>query len=725
VNLNRDEQNLSRQPAEAGSQVAPSDHVLLAEIAHREGLLAQAQDLAEQLGSSNEELLLQIEELRAAMEELAAQNDELRAVQQEVEVERRRYQDLFEFLPDCYLATNLAGVIREANQAAAELLRVPAEWLAGKPLDIYIAREERPAFYARLAQWRQGETARGETRLVPRAGASFPATLQAVPLRNARGQLEGFLCLLRRAPESAQAQKESETLFRALAETTSAAILIVQGNKIRYSNLAAKSITGYAPADLLDMDFWELAHPDYRENLKQHGVASQWTDQVPARYELKLLTKEGEERWVDVTAGGIEFEGKPAQIVTAFDITERDRAERALRQAHGELELRVRQRTAELAEANESLRAGMAERKRTQDQVADIARFPAENPYPVMRLSEQGVLLYANEASQTLLCDWDCQVGDLAPLYWRDLAAQAFASLAQKTAQVECGERVYSFVVAPILDAGYVNLYGRDVTEHMQVEQTLRQKTLELQARNEELAAYAHTVAHDLKNPVTQVVSYAELLESDYAALSEEERQQSLQVISHSAHKLGKIVDALLLLASVRLQDVPMGQLDMQRIVAEVVQRLSPFIEEYPGELVWPSEWPAALGYAPWVEEVWVNYLSNAIKYGGRPPRVELGADPLPREAREDPLCIPPASGGGREGGDVRFWVRDNGQGLTPEEQARLFAPFTRLDRAQAAGYGLGLSIVRRIVERLGGQVGVESQPGHGSTFFFTLPGAL
>jgi signal transduction histidine kinase len=259
----------------------------------------------------------------------------------------------------------------------------------------------------------------------------------------------------------------------------------------------------------------------------------------------------------------------------------------------------------------------------------------------------------------------------------------------------------------------------------MQVEQTLRQKTLELQARNEELAAYAHTVAHDLKNPVTQVVSYAELLESDYAALSEEERQQSLQVISHSAHKLGKIVDALLLLASVRLQDVPMGQLDMQRIVAEVVQRLSPFIEEYPGELVWPSEWPAALGYAPWVEEVWVNYLSNAIKYGGRPPRVELGADPLPREAREDPLCIPPASGGGREGGDVRFWVRENGQGLTPEEQARLFAPFTRLDRAQAAGYGLGLSIVRRIVERLGGQVGVESQPGHGSTFFFTLPGAL
>jgi two-component system sensor histidine kinase/response regulator len=116
------------------------------------------------------------------------------------------------------------------------------------------------------------------------------------------------------------------------------------------------------------------------------------------------------------------------------------------------------------------------------------------------------------------------------------------------------------------------------------------------------------------------------------------------------------------------------------------------------------SKWPVALGYAPWVEEVWINYLSNAFRYGGRPPRLELGA-----EAQPD--------------GRVRFWVRDNGAGLTPEDQARLFTPFTRLDQVQVKGHGLGLSIVRRIVEKLGGQVGVESQIGQGSTFSFTLPG--
>jgi two-component system sensor histidine kinase/response regulator len=122
--------------------------------------------------------------------------------------------------------------------------------------------------------------------------------------------------------------------------------------------------------------------------------------------------------------------------------------------------------------------------------------------------------------------------------------------------------------------------------------------------------------------------------------------------------------------------------------------------------MVVPDTWPAALGYGLWVEQVWVNYISNAIKYGGRPPRVELGA-----EAQPD--------------GMVRFWVRDNGSGLMPEARARLFVPFTQPAHLHGKGHGLGLSIVRRIVDRLGGQVGVESEgvPGRGSVFSFTLPG--
>ena len=155
------------------------------------------------------------------------------------------------------------------------------------------------------------------------------------------------------------------------------------------------------------------------------------------------------------------------------------------------------------------------------------------------------------------------------------------------------------------------------------------------------------------------------------------------------------------------MEDSP---LDMVRIVAESISRLADNIKAARAEIVWPdsSAWPMALGHGPWVEEVWTNYLSNALIYGATPPAVphiELGAALQPD-------------------GMVHCWVRDHGRGLTPEEQASLFTPFTRLDQVRLTGNGLGLSIVRRIVEKLGGQVGLESQVGQGSTFFFALPAA-
>lgn len=107
--------------------------------------------------------------------------------------------------------------------------------------------------------------------------------------------------------------------------------------------------------------------------------------------------------------------------------------------------------------------------------------------------------------------------------------------------------------------------------------------------------------------------------------------------------------------------------------------------------------------------------MSNALKYGGRPPRLELGGELLPNVSDSSLITSRPA----------RFWVKDNGPGLTPEQQARLFTPFERLSQVKVSGYGLGLSIVKRIVEKLGGTAGVESEVGYGSTFYFTLPAVV
>jgi PAS domain S-box-containing protein len=252
-----------------------------------------------------------------------------------------------------------------------------------------------------------------------------------------------------------------------------------------------------------------------------------------------------------------------------------------------------------------------------------------------------------------------------------------------------------------------VVLVFRDTTERRRAEDALRRYTADLQTRNEELDTFAHTVAHDLKNPVGLVISFAEMLNDCYTTMSNDEVQESMQTLLHIGCKMDNIIDELLLLAGLRSAQVKTGPLDMRCVVTEAQQRLAQVIQECKAEIVLkqPEAWPRALGYAPWLEEVWVNYISNALKYGGMPPRIELGADPL-------------------ADGMVRFWLRDNGPGLNTEQQAQLFASFTRLDRIRPNGHGLGLSIVRRIMDKLGGQAAVESEgiPGRGCVFSFTLP---
>jgi len=227
----------------------------------------------------------------------------------------------------------------------------------------------------------------------------------------------------------------------------------------------------------------------------------------------------------------------------------------------------------------------------------------------------------------------------------------------------------------------------------------------ELQERNEELDAFAHTVAHDIKGPLALLKGYAVYLEDEYDALVDDERQEVIRALDRGADTLTNIVDELLLLASVRKANVIPEPLDMGGIVGNACRRLVDLIHESGAELILPPRWPVAMGHGSWVKEVWVNYISNGCKYGGKPPRLELGWD-----GPADSL--------------VRFWLRDSGDGISPADQARLFVPFSQLDQARLKGYGLGLSIVRRIVDKLDGRAGVESEgvPGRGSLFYFALP---
>ncbi|MBN1428070.1 MAG: PAS domain S-box protein [Anaerolineae bacterium] len=243
-----------------------------------------------------------------------------------------------------------------------------------------------------------------------------------------------------------------------------------------------------------------------------------------------------------------------------------------------------------------------------------------------------------------------------------------------------------------------------EIVERRRAEEALRRSNAELQARNEELDAFGHTVAHDLRGPLSNIISFAYVLEDQENPLPEEEAFSMIQTIKQMGLKMNNIIEELMLLAGLRRSEVTMEPLNMNSIIRDTIKRLSYLIEGSQVRIVYPSDCPIAIGHAPWVEEVWVNYISNAIKYGGTPPHIEIETV--------------------QEGDTVQFRIRDNGIGLTAEEQARLFTPFERLGKTHLAGHGLGLSIVRRIVERMDGQVGVESTgiPGEGSTFSFMLP---
>jgi signal transduction histidine kinase len=212
---------------------------------------------------------------------------------------------------------------------------------------------------------------------------------------------------------------------------------------------------------------------------------------------------------------------------------------------------------------------------------------------------------------------------------------------------------------------------------------------------------FSRTVAHDLKNPVAVILGYCDLWE--LKGVIPEELQNDVQRMRQTADKMRDIIESLLLLAGIRQAEIVPEPLDMAEIVTAAQERLAQMAAEYEAEIELPDEWPVALGYTPWIEAVWVNYLSNALKYGGQPPQVQLGATTQPDNM-------------------VQFWVQDNGPGLTAEEQAQLFAPFSRVTHRRVEGHGLGLSIVQNIAEKLGGRTGVESKEGEGCRFYFVLP---
>jgi signal transduction histidine kinase/CheY-like chemotaxis protein len=245
---------------------------------------------------------------------------------------------------------------------------------------------------------------------------------------------------------------------------------------------------------------------------------------------------------------------------------------------------------------------------------------------------------------------------------------------------------------------------AEDVTERKKNEELLRQSNIELRRANSDLEQFAYSASHDLKEPLRQVAVYSQLLEKKFASKLDGKAAQYLAYCIEGAHRMEMLISDLLAYSqATKTSEASSEEVNMNEVVDTAIKNLATSIDETAAEIL-TAELPVVRANSVPLVHLFQNLISNALKYRSKQtPRVQISA-------RED-------------GDEWLFSVQDNGIGIPKEFQTQIFGIFKRLhNRSEYPGTGIGLAICQKVVEQYGGRIWVESEPGGGSTFVFTLP---
>jgi len=473
--------------------------------------------------------------------------------------------------------------------------------------------------------------------------------------------------------------RESEEMFRSYLENAPDGVYMsdLQGNLL-YGNRKCEEIIGYRREELVGKNYLELnILPEKSLGKAAQLLHANIEGKPTGPDEIELISKDGRIIPVEINTNVVQRGDQKIVLASVRDISGRKKAE---------------------------------------SEIQAMARFPSENPNPVLRIARDGTLQYANEAGLNLLPDWHLQEGRDAPSVLRAVVSEALKSGLTQTVDLEHGKRTYSFSVAPIAVAGYANLYCRDVTERKRAEEEIRrlnrtleqrvvERTMELEAVNKELVAFSYSVSHDLRAPLRSIDGFSRILFDKYQDKPLDDKGKTyLERVFKATHHMGRLIDDMLKLSRITQADFKREPVDLSKMVRDIAETFRKENSERVVDVDVREE-IMVQGDPSLMRIAMENLMENAWKFtgGAAHPVIEFGTTV-------------------RDGETVCF-IRDNGAGFEMAYANKLFGAFQRLHTTdEFPGTGIGLATVQRIINRHGGRVWAEGEKGKGAIFYFTLP---